>query len=726
MIRTPTLLQMEATECGAVCLGIILAHWGRYVPLEELRLACGISRDGSNAKNIVIAAKSYGLIPKAYRVELDRLKTLPYPLIVFWNFNHFLVVEGYHKGFYYLNNPARGHYRVTESEFDESFTGIAITFQPGPNFIKSKSKPSSFPLLLNRLKNSKEALGYVALTGLALVFPGLIIPLFSRIFIDNILVNHLHHWIGPLLIGMAVTSLFRMLLTGLQQHYLLKLETKISIVGAGEYLWHVLRLPIEFYSQRYTGDISSRAAIPKRMSQLLGGQLVQAAMDAFLIIFYAFVLFSIDSKLSLVGFSVILINIILARVIHQRREDSSQRLALEQGKLTGVSMNGLQSIETLKAMGSESDFFSVWAGHHAKLLSAQQELQSATQYVLQLPMLLQSIAYVLVLYWGSLRIVEGDLSLGMLVAFLTLMMSMIQPIYRCMELLNSFQEVESDLFRLNDVLTYPVDLETGALDIHHASIFDTEKLGGRLELKNISFGYSRLEPPWIEHFNLEVLPGMRIAIVGFSGSGKSTLSKLMTGLYSPWSGEVLFDGFSRHQIPRVKLSDSIAFVNQEIVFFNGSIRDNLTLWDSTISDPDLIQACQDACIHSVIASRSEGYENILKENGSNFSGGQRQQLEIARALVRNPTLLVLDEATSSLDPVTEFEIDRNLRKRGCTCIIIAHRLSTVRDADLIIVMDKGKVVQQGPHDELLEESQGLYLKLVQDSEPAVSLPHIHV
>jgi NHLM bacteriocin system ABC transporter peptidase/ATP-binding protein len=712
-VKTPTVLQMEAVECGAAALGIVLGYYGRIVPLEELRVACGVSRDGSKASNMVKAARGYGMVAKGFKKEPDGLRSFAPPFIAFWNFSHFLVIEGFGKRGVYVSDPASGRRVATYDEFDQAYTGVVLTFEPGPDFRKGGARPSLLAAMRKRLQGSEWALAFVVLASLALVVPGIVIPVFSQIFVDHYLVQGSQSIIRPLLIGMLLTAFLRAALTWLQLHYLLGLQTKLSISMSSTLFWHALRLPIEFYGQRYAGEVGDRVTVNDRIAQLLSGQVATTALNVLTVLFYVVVMFQYDLILTLIGVFFAALNFVALRFVSRRRIDTNQRLLMERGKLTGVSMGGLQSIESLKATGSESDFFVRWAGLEAKLLEAQQELGTRTQVVSGVPAMLTALATAAVLGVGALRVMSGDLTIGMLVAFQSLMTSFMTPIGQMVTLGTTLQESRGDLNRVEDVLRYEPDPQVPAKIASEEEMPPDmpAELSGYLQLQNLTFGYSRLEEPLIEGFSLTLEPGSRVALVGASGSGKSTVAKLVSGLYPPWEGEILFDGQPRANVPHDLLTSSLAMVDQDISLFEGTVKDNLTLWDPTITQSSLIRATRDACIHDDVAARQGGYETKVEEDGGNFSGGQRQRLEIARALVGDPTIVIFDEATSALDPTTESEIDDNLRRRGCTCLIVAHRLSTIRDCDEIIVLDRGKVVQRGTHEQM-RDVDGPYSRLI--------------
>jgi len=540
---------------------------------------------------------------------------------------------------------------------------------------------------------------------------GLLTPAFIRVFIDQFLVAGVKSWLPILFFSMLLTGLCLSVFTWLQQHYLLRLETKLAISMSGRFFWHVLRLPVDFFNQRYASEITNRVGINDRVSQLLSGQVATNLLNAALVVLFLGVMYRYDPVLALMSAGIALINFLVLQAISRKRVDINQRVLQEEGKLMATSFNGLQMIESLKATGGESDFFARWGGHQANAISSRQELNASTKGLAAVPTILSAGNLALLLLVGGIRITNGQLTFGELFAVNALLSFVTVPINQIVQLGTRLQETEGDIARLDDVLRYPPDPQTLAPTISPDTDLDGRKLSGRLELRDITFGYSPLAEPLIENFNLTIEPGSRVALVGGSGAGKSTIAKLVAGIYRPWSGEIIIDGQQREEIPRARLTSSMAIVNQEIFLFEGAVRDNISMWDDSIPHGDIIQAAKDATIHKEVTARPGGYDSLVAENGKNYSGGQRQRLEIARALVNNPTLLVLDEATSALDPITEKIIDDNLRRRGCTTLIVAHRLSTIRDCDEIIVLEDGKVVQRGTHAEMIR-SDGPYADLI--------------
>jgi NHLM bacteriocin system ABC transporter peptidase/ATP-binding protein len=711
-VKSPTVLQMEAVECGAAALASVLGYFGRWVPLEELRQECGVSRDGSKASNVLKAARKYSLDAKGFKYEsLEKLYEVELPAILFWNFNHFVVLDGFKADGAFLNDPAQGPREITLQELDDSYSGVVLTFKTTKEFQKGGSAPDLMPALRRRLTGSEAALTFTVLCGLFLVVPGLIIPTFTRIFIDDYLVGGQGWIVRPLLLAMAGAIVIQGGLTWLQSYYLLRLETKLALATSSRFFHHILRLPAAYFGQRFAGEIGSRVAINDKVAKIISGKLATTMIDSVMTIFYATLMLLYDVPLTIVVVLIALSNVGVIRLAGRLRVDLNRRLTQDRGKLMGTAMSGLQMIETLKATGSENEFFARWAGYHAKTMNSNQAIGVLSQWTGIIPPFTQTLSTAAVLVYGGLKVMHGDLTVGMLVAYQTLLGSFTRPLNNFVQFGSTLQELQADMNRLDDVLRYPEDRQY--LQDPKSLTFNPKaiKLSGRVELKDVTFGYSPLEPPLIEGFTLTVEPGRRVALVGASGSGKSTVAKLVSGLYEPWSGEVLFDGVPRAQIPKDVLANSVGCVDQDIFLFGGTVTDNITMWDGTIPVSRVSNACRDAAIDDVVEAREGGYSGIIQEGGGNFSGGQCQRLEIGRALVGEPTILILDEATSALDPATEVRIDESTRRRGCTCIIIAHRLSTIRDSDEIIVMQRGKIVQRGTH-EGMKDIDGPYRVLI--------------
>jgi NHLM bacteriocin system ABC transporter peptidase/ATP-binding protein/NHLM bacteriocin system ABC transporter ATP-binding protein len=720
---------MDATECGAAALAMVLGHFGRVVALEELREACGVSRDGSKASNLVKVAREYGLLAKGFSKEVDDLASLPLPLIAFWNFNHFVVVEGFGPDGVYVNDPASGRRRVAPADFDLAFTGVVLLFERGSAFRPGGRRAGLWPVLRRKLVGSEWHILGLLLASVALLVPGVVLPLVSGAFVDQVLVGHEAEWVAPLLLLLAGLVALRGILTWVQGWMLVWLETRLAVDGAHEFFSHVLRLPINFFAQRFAGEIAERVAISDRLARLLTGDLASSAISATLVLVYLVLMARFDALLALVGVGGALLSALTLRASAGRRVDAQQRLLQDTGAWMGSTFATLQTIETLKATGTESDAFARWAGYQARVLNTSASHAATAQPLQVIPTLVTSLTVAATLVLGGLRVIDGSLSVGGLVAFQGLLLAFLAPFSTLIGLGGTLQETQGSLARLDDALRARADPqvpepEQPAAGPPTASLRGRslpDRLVGQVELRGLTFGYSRRDPPLIEDLQLSIPPGAHVALVGGSASGKSTVARLVAGLYQPWHGQVVFDGTPRPDLPRVTLTHSLAMVDQDITLFAGTIRDNLTLWNDRVPFEAVVRAARDAAIHAEILALPRGYDTLLDEQGRNLSGGQRQRLEIARALVHDPSVLVLDEATSGLDPVTEATVMTNLRRRGCTCLIVAHRLSTIRDADEILVLDKGKVVERGRHAELAAVP-GAYRRLLDSAAAAVSPP----
>ncbi|KTD75488.1 NHLP family bacteriocin export ABC transporter peptidase/permease/ATPase subunit [Legionella waltersii] len=706
-VRTPTVIQMEAVECGAAALGIVLAYYGCYVSLEQLRLDCGVSRDGSKASSIVIAATNYGLNAQGFCYELEQLNDIKLPFIVFWNFNHFLVVEGFSNNLVYLNDPGTGPRTVTLDEFDQAYTGVVLTFEPTTNFIKQGSPPSIISALKKRMTNNYDSVLFLLLIGILLVIPGLLIPTFTKIYIDNFLIGGMHNWLKPIVIGLSFVAVGNCVLIWMQNYYLSRFESKLDLRDSASYFWHILHLPFSFFSQRTAGDLSNRILLNSKVAQAISNHVSRTFLNIFVAFFYLMLMIIFSPILTGVTVIIAALNFIIIKRILRVRRDKSLQIGITRGQFEGTAYNGIDSIETLKASGREHDFFNKLLGIQVKIVNAKQELADKTTYFGSMPMLFNSLNTAIILGLGSYLIISGQITIGVLIAFQSLAYGFLNPIMDLVTITSAIQELTGDMAKVDDVMKAPSRLKPTMPQTESNRL----KREGYLTINNLSFGYNVTQKPLIHDFSLEVKPGQRIALVGGSGSGKSTIAKLICRLYNPWEGSIQLDNESIDEIPMEEYVGSVALVDQEIRLFSGSITENISMWDTTISKQDIIQAAKDACVHDIITQREGDYDGEVSERGANFSGGQRQRIEIARALAKNPRILVMDEATSALDPVTEESILNNIRHRGCTCIMIAHRLSTIRDSDEIIVLDRGEIVERGTHAELIK-CGGTYSKLV--------------
>jgi len=705
----PVIMQMEALECGAASLAMVLAYYGKWLPLEQVRFDCGVSRDGSNARNILKAARSYGLAAKGYRYEPNDLRRDgKFPCIIHWNFNHFVVLDGFRGNKAILNDPAKGKYAVSLKTFDDSFTGICLLFEPTEDFTPGGKPPSVLAYAKKRLKGAGSAVAFAAITALITAITGVISPAFSRVFVDRLLTGKNPEWFIPFIIGLSFLGILQLVVGWINAVYSLKINGKLAMVGSTTFMWKVLRMPMEFFSQRMAGDIQGRQSSNASIAGSLVNTFAPLALNAVMMVFYLVVMIRYSLLLTVIGILSVLINLVFSNIISKKRINITRVQMRDSGKLAGATVAGIEMIETIKASGAENGFFEKWAGYQASANTQQVKFQKLNQLLGQLPALVSSVCNTAVLMVGVYLAMQGRFTIGMIMAFQGFLGSFISPATSLISAGQSLQEMRTEMERIEDVMRYPTDVPE---DEPVSDNCEYDKLSGNIEMKNVTFGYSRLAEPLIENFNLSLKTGSRVAFVGPSGCGKSTLSKLISGLYKPWSGEILFDGKKISEIDRSVFTGSLAVVDQDIILFEDTIANNIKMWDNSIEDFEMIMAARDAQLHEDIMQREGGYQYKMTEGGKDFSGGQRQRMEIARVLAQDPTIIILDEATSALDAKTEYNVVNSIKDRGITCIVVAHRLSTIRDCDEIIVMDNGRVAERGTHDELMKKG-GMYAELV--------------
>ena len=708
--KVPVVMQMEALECGAACLAMVLAYYGKWMPLEQVRVDCGVSRDGSKAGNVMKAARSYGLEAKGYRMGLEAVKGISaFPCIIHWNLNHFVVLCGFRGNHACINDPARGSVKVTMDEFDKAFTGIVMVFAPTENFEPDGKRTSTLAFARKRLSGAGAAMVFVMLTSIIGYVFTLLNPAFSRFFMDRLLTGENSELLTPFIALVAAVSLLQVFVAAIRAVYSLKINGKMAVVGSGSFMWKVLKMPMEFFSQRMAGDLLTRHKANETIAEQLVNTLTPLALSAVMMVFYLVVMLRYSPLLTLVGLVSILINIVMSRVISEKRVNITRVQTRDAGKLMSATVSGIRMVETIKASGAENGYFQRWAGYQASVNEQNTKYTRLNQYLGIIPAFITTLANALVLVLGIWLCMRGEFTLGMVTAFQSFLASFLSPAMTLVTAGQTLQEMRTQMERVEDVMEYPEDPYFSDAPVSEDEDYD--KLTGAVELRNVTFGYSKLDPPLIENFSLNLKPGGRVALVGASGCGKSTISKLISGLYQPWSGEILFDGKPISEIDRAVFTGSVAVVDQDIILFNDTIANNIKMWDDSIEDFEVILAARDAQIHDDIMARPGGYQGKITEGGRDLSGGQRQRLEIARVLAQDPHIVIMDEATSALDARTEYEVTNAVKERGITCIIIAHRLSTIRDCDEIIVLDHGKVVERGTHEELFKKG-GYYTELI--------------
>jgi NHLM bacteriocin system ABC transporter peptidase/ATP-binding protein len=698
-------MQMEAVECGAASLTMILAHYGKWLPLEQVRADCGVSRDGSSAKSILRAARNYGLEAKGFRMEPEALEGTQ-PAIIHWNFEHFVVFRGFDKkGNACLNDPGSGPVKWPMEEFRKHFTGICLTFKPTEHFKKEGEQTSILSYIRKNLSGAGEAFWLTFTFALMTAFITLLTPLFTRIFLDEILSGKNADWAMWFFMAMGALAAYQFFVVLLQTRYSKRIAGHLALKGNREYLYHLLRLPMSFFSMRHVGDLQQRMHLNEQITHSLVDVLAPQVINIGLLLLYLVLMFSYSTWLTLIGIVAAAVNLGFVKYFSKVRINLIRSMEHSEGQYFSATISCIDNMESIKAAGAEMGFFKYWSGLWAHKFNMNANADKQQTQMALLPVLANGLVNMAVLVLGAYLILQGDLTVGMLMAFQGFMGSFLQPVNAIVNASQTIVEMRSQMERVEDVMKYPEDHRDNEGEVVQG------KLGGLLELKHVTFGYSPLQPPLIEDFNLRIEPGHSVAFVGSSGCGKSTLAKLISGLYKPWSGEILFDDRPIESISNEELTNSVAVIDQNVVLFDDTVAQNIRMWDPSIEDFTMMIACNDAQIRADIVSRPEGFGTKIVKGGQNFSGGQRQRIEMATALAKEPAILIMDEATSALDPKTEDEVMRRIRRMGPTQIIVAHRLSTIRDCDEIIVMDQGKILQRGRHEELIEQD-GMYRDLM--------------
>lgn len=703
--KTPVVIQMEELECGAASIAMILGYYKRFEPLSKLRKEAGVSRDGSTLKSLYFVAAKYGLKGEAFRYNLEALKTkATFPCIIFWQYCHFAVLTGYKKGKFIVNDPAKGTVKYSEEEMAAGYSNVCMTFKPTETFEPGGKPDSIMAFAIKRIKGAGGMIAMVILTTLILTLVGIIEPTFPRLYVDYLLTGtNVELWRNIFFIGFGVLAVVKIVSMWLKTAYLMKMQGKMAIAANTSYVWHVLRLPMEFFTQRSIADIVSRKNANETVAASIISSYAPLVLDLFAMIFYFVMMILYSPVMAMLGLLSVALNITISMIINQKQINMSRLSQKNQVEYSQNTMTSVRMIETIKSAGVEESFFQKWAGSQANCAADEAAMAMNSTYLGQVPGIINMITSTIILCMGVALIIQGDWTMGLVSSFSGYLSSFAAPAATLVGAVQSFRQMRTGMERIEDVMSYPAEMD------EEMELFDEnksyEKLQGMIEFENIAFGYNPLKPPLIKGFNMTVEKGKSVAFVGGSGSGKSTLARLLAGLNQPWEGEVRIDGKPLKEIPRSILTASMASVDQEISLFKDTVKNNITMWDRSLDEAEIIRSAKDAMIHDDIMSRERGYESELQDGGADMSGGQRQRVEIARALATSPTILILDEATSALDAQTEFIIMNAVRQRKITMVIISHRLSTIRDCDEIIVLQNGQVIDRGRHEELMERCE---------------------
>ncbi len=708
-VCTPEVFQVEAAECGAACLSMILRYHHCNVAMEELRCECGVSRDGSSAADLVVAAEHYGLKGRGFSKSSEELRTAPVPCILHWDFNHFVVLEGIRGDRVYLNDPARGHRRVSWEELEKSFTGVVLFFEETGDLERRDEPGGLLQLIRERLWGQTDTVVYLLLSGFLLVFPGIFISILLQLYVDHVVMNGRTGQLALLLLCLAGAYLFKIVLSWVRSSTLARLKLKLNVLTGYELLRHLFRLPIPFFDQRYPGEMSQRVENNNDINSFLTETLIGAALNVVESGFYLILMLVYSPILTAVGILGTVLNMALSVLPMRTLREMAMKQKQDQNHLAGILCAGLSVFSTVKANGAEDDYARDILGAFCSTTQSEQRMGRTQQILSAFPSVISGIFQILVMMVGVGLVINGSITAGVLTAFVEILSSFTQPLNELIGYSQGIQTLKAEMLSIEDI---EASREDERFCAEKEACLPT-RLTGELEMRGVTYSYRTCGAPVLQQISFKVMPGRCLGITGASGCGKSTLVRLLAGLLYPQSGEILYDDIPIRELTPQMLKENIAVVEQNGFFFAGTVRENLSFWNKDVPESELVEALKCADAYEMVNRLPGGLEHRLEEGAKNLSGGQRQKLQIARARIGQPAVILLDEATSAMDPVTEARIMRNLTRSGATCIVIAHRLSAIRNCDLILVMDGGRFVQCGRHEELLQQD-GAYRRLLEN------------
>jgi len=707
--KVPMILQMEACECGAASLGMILSYYGRRLPLEQLRIDCGVSSNGSNLSLIKAAAERNGLIARAYKMEPSAVRQAPFPVIIHWNTTHFVVLCGFNKRGAVIADPACGMVNVTPEDFSKSFTGIVMTFEKSETFSRLNYKKGANFISVH-VKKFIPSLIFSIIVGTILSVFRFLVPFFDTAFIDKILIDRKTAELPVLIIFMIICMMFISISGALGSYLHNDLEKKLSLVINSDFMLKMTKLPIIFFTQRNPGELTNRQHGNLKIAENLCFVLISIIVNVFFGVIYVVGFFLFDLKIGIVGLFSVALNVTVILISANRLDRNTVLFMRNDGVLRGGVSAAIDMIETTKSCGCEDSIFERIMGAAAKNYTVSSKMEMISTYATTSLSLINNLINALLLTLGIGYVISGKLTIGVLIAISGLLSVFLGSLNEVSTMSLSMRSLKGNIEAANDAMNYASD--GGFLENIEEQ---TRSINGDIQIEDLSFSYGLYAPPVIKNLSLGFGKGESVAIVGKSGSGKSTLLKLLMGLYSPTSGKILYSGNERFEFSKEYFYFRIAIVDQNIRMFEGTVLDNISMFDKDISYEEAVEAAKIACIHNVIINRESAYYASVLENGKNFSGGQRQRIEIARALAKKPEILILDEATSALDDSTEAMVMENIKAKNITLIIISHRLSTIRNCNKIVVLNNGEIFEQGSHEGLIK-ADGIYKKLVSGGE----------